>query len=195
MADSERTITCCTTAAQLRELISSAPAAVVQIRALSLPSMFPSALADATAKVPYPVVCAVAPPEALQPLPGGAAMVPPPVLGEALVFSRGCLVGRLDATEIFPAFTLVGLLRAGLSPWVGRPGAQQWDDDDCDPFTTIGVSPGATFEDVRAAWRERLAEYHPDRFATAGDKIKQLALSESQRLNAAFREIRRRARR
>ncbi len=155
--------------------------------------MFPPALADAAAQVPYAVVCAVAPPDALRPLPGGAAMVPPPVLGEALVFSRGRLVGRLDASEVFPALTLIGLLRAGLSPWVGRPGAPQWDDDDCDPFTTIGVSPGATFDDVRAAWRERLAEYHPDRFATAGAKIKQLALSESQRLNAAFHEIRRRA--
>jgi DnaJ-domain-containing protein 1 len=47
---------------------------------------------------------------------------------------------------------------------------------------------------VRAAWRLRLAEYHPDRFAAAGEKIKRMAESESQKINAAFVDIKNRFR-
>jgi DnaJ-domain-containing protein 1 len=53
----------------------------------------------------------------------------------------------------------------------------------------IGVPATAAFDEVHAAWRQKLAEYHPDRFTRAGEKIRKLASSETQRLNAAYQAI------
>ncbi len=43
-------------------------------------------------------------------------------------------------------------------------------------------------EQLRAGLR-KLAEYHPDRFTRAGEKIRRLATVEPQRINAAFQAI------
>lgn len=179
-------IECCADRGALEEVIASA-AAVVQLRALPVPSMFPPDLRDAAAQVPYEVVCAVAPPQV-----AAQVGVRRPRLGQALVFSNRLLLGRVEATAEDRVRAVVGLFRAGLSPWLGQDNTPQWEDDEAeeeDPFTVIGVAPGASFEDVRAAWRARLAEYHPDRFQTAGDKIRRLAVTETQRINAAFETI------
>jgi DnaJ-domain-containing protein 1 len=113
-----------------------------------------------------------------------------PRLGETLVFSGRRLLGRLAPEAPGHGEGLLALLRAGLSPFVGKAGVAQWEDDESDdPFAIIGVDPAASLEEARAAWRRRLAEYHPDRFETAGAKIRRLALLETQRLNAAFEAI------
>lgn len=95
-----------------------------------------------------------------------------------------------EATEAEPIAEPV-IETAGEIPrqWSPRPAATSSESD---PFAVIGVPETANFDEVHAAWRARLAEYHPDRFARAGEKIRQVALAESQRLNAAFRAIARR---
>jgi hypothetical protein len=120
---------CCASAAELADTIRRAPVAVVQVRALALPSMFSRELAVAASSLPYEVLCMVTPPEAAETVLGG-----PAALGEALVFARGKLVGRISRAALDPGQALLGLLRAGLSPWLERVGSPQWDDDENDPF-------------------------------------------------------------
>ncbi len=52
---------------------------------------------------------------------------------------------------------------------------------------TLGlVGAELTPETVRAAFLQRLREYHPDRVATLGVKLRRLAEEETKRINAAY---------
>lgn len=174
----------CSNPAALYDLFGRGPAVVVQVRALALPSMFSDAMRDAIAALPYDVAAAVAAPETLHAFGVSAAQH-----GDVFVFAGGRVIGRVPRGDAEPQLRVVGLLRASLSPWLGRTGDAQWDDDESDPFDVIGVPASATFEEVHAAWRVRLAEYHPDRYMRAGTKIREVAEAESQRINAAFRRL------
>ena len=179
-------VTCCSDARSVQRITERASAAVVRVRALAVPSMFPTALAEALLALPFSVVCIVAPPEALRPQYGKPAM------GDTLVVVNGLLVGAVPGETADVLSAVFGLLRVSISPWLGQPNAERdaWSDNaNDDPFDVLGVSPGDPFESVRAAWRARLAEYHPDRYAQAGIKIRAVAEDESRRLNAAFARI------
>ena len=183
---------CCSSARALRGVLERTPAAVVQIRVLPIPSMFPAELHDATRPLPFQVTCAVTPPSVAE-----AVGVKEPVLGEVLLFSGGRLLGRIGADAVDKRERLLGLLTAGIAPWLGRGRRPEYeqefeyehDGEKGDPFAVIGVPSTAAFDEVHAAWRQKLAEYHPDRFMRAGEKIRRLATAETQRLNAAFQAI------
>jgi len=179
----------CSNAKALQRVVQRADisAAVIRVRALAVASMFPSTLSASLLALPFSVACLVAPPEAIFPQFGTAAM------GDTLVIVNGRLVGLLPAETPDLLAAVFGLLRASLSPWLGKPNAERadaWSNDEAaDPFEVLGVTSAAPFESVRAAWRARLAEYHPDRYAQAGAKIRAVAEDESRRLNAAFARI------
>jgi hypothetical protein len=167
----------CTSARTLRAALEGAVAAVVHVRVLPVASMFPAELREAVESIPFEVACLVASPELI-----AEAGLPAAALGEALVFGRGQLLGRIEAELAEPAGRLRGLLGAGVAPFLARPD----DEDEGDPFDVIGVNRSASFDEVHAAWLRRLEEYHPDRYARAGEKIRRLAATETQRLNAAY---------
>jgi hypothetical protein len=49
----------------------------------------------------------------------------------------------------------------------------------------LGVSPEATPDEIKQAYRQRIKQYHPDRVSGLGEKLKALAEIETQKLNAA----------
>ena len=51
-------------------------------------------------------------------------------------------------------------------------------------FAELGLEPGATAHEVKAAWRRLVSHWHPDRNPSAG------ALARMQRINDAFRIVR-----
>jgi hypothetical protein len=166
----------CTSARALRAAIDGAAAAVVHVRVLPVASMFPPALREAIDEIPFDVSSLVTTPAL-----AAEAGLPTAALGEVLVFCRGHLLGRIGEDVADPARRLRGLLSSGVAPFLGRP-----DDEEGDPFHVIGINRSASFDEVHAAWLRRLEEYHPDRYSRAGEKIRQLAASETQRLNAAY---------
>jgi hypothetical protein len=171
-------------------VLERTPATIVQVRVLPIPSMFPGELHDATGGLPFEVSCAVAPPSVAE-----AVGVKGPALGEVLLFSGAKLLGRIAADASDKRERLLGLMTAGIAPWLGRPRRPEYDYEyeyegqKADPFAVIGVPATAAFDEVHAAWRQKLAEYHPDRFARAGEKIRRLATAETQRINAAYQAI------
>jgi hypothetical protein len=177
-------VECCSTAHALKAVVAAAPAALVEVRMLPVPSMFSSELRTTVSALPFEVRCAVAPPTIAT-----ALGVPAPALGEVLLFAAGRLLGRLAPELDDRRQRLMGLLRAGLAPWLEDETAAAVESDDDDPFAVLGVPSSAAFDEVHAAWRQKLAEYHPDRFLRAGAKIRLLAHTETQRLNAAFQAI------
>ncbi len=56
---------------------------------------------------------------------------------------------------------------------------------------TLGLKGPATRESVRIAYRRLIAAYHPDRCATLGIKLQQLAEEETKRINEAYSYFRR----
>ena len=50
----------------------------------------------------------------------------------------------------------------------------------------LGLSSYASLEEIKAAYKRKIKEYHPDKVAAMGDKIKILAEKRTQEINAAF---------
>ena len=60
-----------------------------------------------------------------------------------------------------------------------------------DPFEILRVSPNATLNEIRAAYKKRIKSVHPDRVASMGldEDLAQAALKSTQKLNYAYRKI------
>ncbi len=58
-----------------------------------------------------------------------------------------------------------------------------------DPYSLLGLRPGASFEEARAARNALLQQYHPDKVAGLGPKLREVAEAETKRINAAFASL------
>ena len=50
----------------------------------------------------------------------------------------------------------------------------------------LGLRGRVTFTDIKRHYRERMMEYHPDKVATLGPKIREVAEHETKKINAAY---------
>ena len=55
---------------------------------------------------------------------------------------------------------------------------------------TLGLKGVATPAEIRAAYRKRMFEYHPDKVSTLGPKIQALAEVETKEINLALELLR-----
>ena len=56
-----------------------------------------------------------------------------------------------------------------------------------DPYKVLGVSPNATDEQVKSAYRELAKKYHPDNYAN--NPLADLAQEKMQEINQAYDTI------
>jgi len=56
--------------------------------------------------------------------------------------------------------------------------------DDC--FNILGILNDASPEKIKSAYRKKMKEYHPDKVAHLGEKLKVIAESEAKKLNSAY---------
>ena len=56
-----------------------------------------------------------------------------------------------------------------------------------DPYKILGVSPNASDEDIKKAYRELARKYHPDKYRDSD--ISELANEKMKEVNAAYEEI------
>ncbi|MBQ7344347.1 MAG: DnaJ domain-containing protein [Clostridia bacterium] len=59
-----------------------------------------------------------------------------------------------------------------------------------DPYSILGVSPGASDDEVKNAYRNLARRYHPDNYDD-NNPLKELAKEKMQEINAAYDEIQR----
>lgn len=60
---------------------------------------------------------------------------------------------------------------------------------DSAPYQALGLSASASLEEVRAAFRRKIKECHPDIFATRSDEMRQRAEEKTKAIIAAYEEI------
>lgn len=65
-------------------------------------------------------------------------------------------------------------------PAVTPPATPSW-------WEVLGVSEQASPEEIREAYRSLMAQYHPDKVASLGPEIRELALRKSQQITEAYR--------
>jgi DnaJ-domain-containing protein 1 len=56
-------------------------------------------------------------------------------------------------------------------------------------FRVLGIEPHATLDEIKAAYRKRIREYHPDKVADLGRELQELAEAKAKEINAAYRAI------
>ncbi len=64
--------------------------------------------------------------------------------------------------------------------------------DTGDPYSVLGIPPGASMEDVHRAYRREMAKYHPDRVSHLGEELQRVAHRKSLEIQEAYQEILRR---
>jgi DnaJ domain len=59
------------------------------------------------------------------------------------------------------------------------------------PLTELGLNTNATDDEIKNAYRQKIAQYHPDKVSHLGEEFRHLATEHAQRINEAYAELRR----
>lgn len=65
----------------------------------------------------------------------------------------------------------------------------QWDFDPNDPYSVLGIRPGADMKEVAGAFRREMLKYHPDVQTNASEAEKERATERSKLITEAYRKI------
>lgn len=76
---------------------------------------------------------------------------------------------------------LASVLKAPFEPTLRTEGTPHW-------HKVLGVTATATMEEIRAAYRRKIAEYHPDKVAGLGAELVAVAEKKSKEINVAYTE-------
>lgn len=60
-----------------------------------------------------------------------------------------------------------------------------------DPYKELGVSPSASDDEIKTAYRNLVKKYHPDRYANAPKEVQDQVSEKVKRINTAYDEIKR----
>ncbi len=58
-----------------------------------------------------------------------------------------------------------------------------------DPYTVLGVRPGASSEEIKKAYRELANKYHPDKVDHLGEEFKALAAKRFKQIQSAYEAL------
>jgi preprotein translocase subunit Sec63 len=97
-----------------------------------------------------------------------------------------------------PPFLIAGMLlgyaidRGWLGGSLSKPPDKTWSESELtakDPYQILEVDPQASDDEIEAAYRRQIAQYHPDKVAGAAKEIRELAEKRATDINAAYDQI------
>ncbi len=95
---------------------------------------------------------------------------------------------QLGLAAFFGAFGFAGFEDAG--PGAGAAGRRPSQSERVErALAELGLKPGASAAEIKAAWRKLSLENHPDRVAHLGEEFRKLAEERMRRINAAYDEL------
>lgn len=59
--------------------------------------------------------------------------------------------------------------------------AQAWHE-------VLGVTPAASIEEIRVAYKRKMSQYHPDKVASLGEEFMDVAVNKSKDINSAYQQ-------
>lgn len=59
-----------------------------------------------------------------------------------------------------------------------------------DPYQILGIDPSASGEEIQAAYRARMREYHPDKVAHLGEDLQKVAHRKAVEIQQAYEQLR-----
>ncbi len=72
-----------------------------------------------------------------------------------------------------------------------RPAATPFRQREPRWYDVLRVSPNATQEEIRRAYQRQMSLYHPDKVATMGEEIRNVAEKKAKEIGAAYEEAQR----
>jgi uncharacterized membrane protein YkvA (DUF1232 family) len=60
------------------------------------------------------------------------------------------------------------------------------EDAESNPYDTLGIQPGASKEEIRAAYKKLAAQYHPDKVQHLGEEFQELAHKKFVAIQKAY---------
>jgi len=63
------------------------------------------------------------------------------------------------------------------------------DTEPSSPYRTLGVLPSASWEEIQAAYKEKIKQYHPDKLSHLGEEFSSLANEKFLEIQAAYNRI------
>ncbi|UCD71064.1 MAG: DnaJ domain-containing protein [Syntrophobacterales bacterium] len=70
-----------------------------------------------------------------------------------------------------------------------RDGRPPRDREEGDPFRILGVEPGASPDEIKAAYRRAVAKYHPDKVTHLGKEFQELAHRKLLAIQRAYKAL------
>lgn len=105
-----------------------------------------------------------------------------------LLFGIAQADGGVDAAEIRLLETMAHALRISPADFASILAMFVASTDDA--YKILEISPEASDEDVKKAYRKMAAKHHPDKVATLGEDIQKAANEKFQKVNEAYEKIR-----
>lgn len=122
----------------------------------------------------------------------------------AVAFLIGSIVYLLWPYDIVPDFIpLVGwiedvvlvaaavwmLFKTFKAPSSAGPSPRPDPESDADAYKILGLAPGAGPEEIKRAFREQMALYHPDKVAHLGEDLKKVAHEKAVAIQEAYHRL------
>jgi DnaJ-class molecular chaperone len=108
---------------------------------------------------------------------------------EFFVAALGLIAGCAVVFRVFPT-------RQSASSRETASGSQSANSSNHEPprawHEVLNVSPIATLEEIKAAYKDMIAMYHPDRVANLGIELRVLAEQKAKEINRAYQYATRR---
>lgn len=75
--------------------------------------------------------------------------------------------------------------RGGKTSSEAGPSSEQRSD----PYDVLGIRRGASMNEIKAAYRSKIREYHPDQVQRLGPELRDLAKRKTQEINRAYEQL------